>query len=39
VNNETITIQDCIDNWKMKDNGVILENGQVTGFENDGREV
>lgn len=35
MNNETITIQDCLDNWEKKDNGVILENGQVTGFEKD----
>ncbi len=32
---EIITIEDCIESWEKKDNGVILQDGQVTGFEND----
>lgn len=39
MNYEIITVQDCIENWEKRNNGVILENGQVTGFEFDRRDA
>lgn len=33
MNYETVTIQDCIDNWEKRGKTVIIENGQVVGFE------
>lgn len=32
MNNETITIQDCLDMLSMKGEITVIENGQVTGF-------
>lgn len=33
MNNEAITIEDCLEAYELRNWGVILENGQVTGFE------
>lgn len=32
MNYETITIQDCLDNFEKKGKTVVLDNGQVTDF-------
>lgn len=39
MNKEIITIQDCIEANEMRGFGVILEHGQVTGFEKEGKRV
>ncbi len=33
MNPEIITVQDCLEVYDLRGWGVILENGQVTGFE------
>lgn len=33
MNHEQITVEDCLDLYIMKGTRVILEDGQVTGFE------
>lgn len=33
MSKENITIQDCLDMYEKKRQAVILENGQVVGFE------
>ncbi len=33
MNPEIITIMDCLEAYELRGWGVILENGQVTGFE------
>lgn len=30
---DVVTVQDCIDMWRMKDYSVILNDGRVIGFE------
>lgn len=37
MNHEIITIQDCLDAYELRGWCVILENGQVAGFE--GRDI
>ena len=32
MNAETITLQDCIENYQYKDEAVVLNDGQVIGF-------
>jgi hypothetical protein len=36
MNYDIITIQDCLDAYEMRGWGVIIEDGQVTGFESQG---
>ena len=33
MNMEAITLQDCIDNYEKKDQAVVINDGQVLGFE------
>ena len=33
MNMETITLQDCIDNYEKKDQAAHINDGQVLGFE------
>lgn len=33
MNMEAITVQDCIDNYKKKNQVVVINDGQVLGFE------
>lgn len=33
MNMETITLQDCIDNYEKKDQAAVINDGQVLGFE------
>lgn len=33
MNMETITLQDCIENYEMKGKEAIINDGQVLGFE------
>lgn len=33
MNLDVVTVQDCIDMWRMKDHNVILNDGRVIGFE------
>lgn len=33
MNMEAITLQDCIDNYEMKGQAVVINDGQVLGFE------
>ena len=33
INKEAITIQDCLDNYEMKNRRAILNDGQVVDFE------
>lgn len=35
MNYEIVTIQDCIEAYELRGWGVILENGQVVGFESE----
>ena len=39
MNYEIITIEDCLENWNKRNNGVILEHGKVTGFENNREDM
>lgn len=33
MNYETITIQDCIDNYEKRNKATVINDGQVVGFE------
>ena len=39
MNLEIITIEDCLEAYELRGWGVILEDGQVTGFEKGGEWV
>jgi len=38
VNLEKVTFQDCIDNYKMRGQAVVLNDGAVIGFVEEGRD-
>ena len=38
INLEVVTVQDCIDNYKIKGQAVILNDGSVVGFVDERRD-
>lgn len=32
INLEAVTVQDCIDRYELKGEGVLLDNGKISGF-------
>ncbi len=39
MNPDIVTIQDCLEAYEMRGYGVIIEYGQITGFEKGGVKV
>ena len=37
MNAETITLQDCIENYEYKDTSVIINDGKIVGFSKENR--
>lgn len=35
INMEIVTVQDCIENWKLKGNAAVINDGRVLYFEHE----